>query len=94
MNSNKIPPEAIQRYIVRRTSELKKLREAFELKETSEFYKVGYGLMGNAVNFGFPELEKLGEKLERAAKLSDWSLGQECIIELESWCLSEAKNSE
>ncbi len=87
-----IPPEGIDLYIFRRTNDVEKLKLAFQTKETPVFFRIGHGLKGNAVNFGFPELQSLGENLENVSKNNDWELAKELIIQLETWCCEKAKN--
>ncbi|MEI7973289.1 MAG: Hpt domain-containing protein [Bdellovibrio sp.] len=91
-----IPPEGIELYIARRSYDLEKLKAALETGDTPEFFRIGHGLKGNAVSFGFPELESLGKQLERVAVSCDWGMARILIRYLESWChkKSELKSFE
>ncbi len=90
-NDFNIPPEGINLYVRRRGCDLEKLKAALQSKETDDFFRIGHGIKGNAVNFGFPELEIIGGHLESIAQSDDWDFAQQTIKEMESWYLRESK---
>lgn len=87
----KIPQEGIDLYVHRRINDLNTLKKALKNKMTSDFFRIGHGLKGNAVSFGFPELESLGERLEHVAKIEDWIIAKSLLVELKLWCLIQRK---
>ena len=88
-----IPPEAKALYVQRRGKDLEKLKISFSNHSTGEFKRIGHDLKGNAVTFGFPDLENLGKSLETIASSQDWKLAQTLIELLETWYAHETESS-
>jgi HPt (histidine-containing phosphotransfer) domain-containing protein len=85
----KIPKAGVDKYVSRRKVDVQLLQSAIKIKQTSDFFKIGHCLQGNAAPFGFPELESLGLKLEKISESKDWAAAEKLVDELETWCKNQ-----
>ena len=74
-----IPDSLKQQYIERRKVDLQKLEAALKQSDFSVVIRVGHQLKGNAVTFGFDELEMIGVALEGAGDAADLKAAQEAL---------------
>jgi len=72
MSSMKLPPELIQKYLVRRKQDSVDCDGAIVDQNSAVFERIGHQLKGNALTYGFPELGSIGEAMEIAAKDRNW----------------------
>lgn len=68
MTQPELPPEMLQKYVVRRRADVLQLKECLKGEDLSIAERIGHQIKGNGATFGFPELEDLGRKIEFAAK--------------------------
>jgi len=66
-----LPYEMRQAYLDRRKKELVVLKDACRNSEFSTLIRIGHQLKGNALPFGFDELNALGARLENTSKEGD-----------------------
>lgn len=80
-----VPHEILTRYLERRTREIEDCKTYLSNKQFTKIEKVGHQLRGNGVTFGYPELSKLGEWLEKSSHEQDIDSTQEALEELSRW---------
>lgn len=88
-----LPPEAIEIYVLRRKADLTSLRISLEQGLVEEFNRVGHQILGNAETFGFPDLEKIGRKLNDLTKQTLKEKGPVILLEFENWVLNQSSAS-
>ncbi len=86
-----LPKELYLSYVKHRKADLKLLEEALEKNKVDEFRRVGHQIRGNAVSFGFQELESLGDRLEALDMHSVITSGPDLLQELRNWILVTEK---
>lgn len=74
-------------YLQRREQDLLVLKNEITNNSVAAFHRIGHQILGNALNFGFQELENLGRKMESLKKSEINSLGTEIVAEFENWLL-------
>ena len=79
--------EQKQKYLSRRDNDLKECRAALLAKDIKVLQRVGHQIKGNAATFGFDALSSIGENLELAASLLDWSAMESNVNQLQK-CLA------
>ena len=80
-----LPKELIQNYVERRVLDLESLKKSLAAKEISEFHRIGHQLAGNALSYGFKDLEHIGRRMEQLpANLLD-SEGPQLLGSFEAW---------
>jgi HPt (histidine-containing phosphotransfer) domain-containing protein len=84
-----ITDQIIEIYLGRRKLDLIALKNSLEIKDLSEFRRVGHQLKGNASTFGFLELEKIGIELEVAGESQDYAEANRLLEKFEAWILAE-----
>ena len=87
-----LPMHLIKTYIQRRKGDLEVLQKSISENSIEVFHHIGHQLSGNARNFGFPELENLGVKMEKITSKSLLEDGPLLVAELSAWL--SRKNSE
>lgn len=81
----KIPKEMIQRYLERRKADLRILEESFSIRDPTVIKRISHQLKGNALSYGFDELNDIVVRLEKAAMRADWPVVEESIEEFARW---------
>lgn len=85
MSLDSIPEELVQQYVLRRKSEIGKIKESLLNSDFETVNVIGHRMKGNGVSFGFPELTDLGEQLESAAQASDRLTIEVLLGHLNAW---------
>lgn len=80
-----IPEDARQRYLERRKIDLQTLKDALSRSSFEEFKHIGHQLKGNAISFGYPELEKIALQLEVASDSQNLTAATNLVTALEAW---------
>ena len=80
-----IPSDLKKKYIERRKADLADCESLFKKKDFSSIEKIGHKMKGNGGTFGYPEITKIGEKIEKSSIKKDEKLIQEALSELTSW---------
>jgi HPt (histidine-containing phosphotransfer) domain-containing protein len=65
-----ITREALERYLNRRTDELKDMKRFLSEKKFSEIAMLSHKIKGSAPTFGLEEMAKIAEKIEESAEKS------------------------
>ena len=63
-----IPDDLKARYLERRRKDVPTLEEAVRSSDFVVMERIGHQIKGNAVSFGYPELESIGRDMENAAR--------------------------
>ena len=85
--NHSIPNDLKKKYLERRKIDLSDSQSFYKSKDFSSIEKIGHKMKGNGVTFGYPEISKIGEKIEAASMKKDEKLTQEVLDELASWVL-------
>jgi HPt (histidine-containing phosphotransfer) domain-containing protein len=82
-------------YLARRTEDVTSLRALLERGDFSTIERRGHNVKGSGVTYGFPELSRIGERIEAAAKAESRDGVELAIGELEAGvhALHEARAS-
>jgi HPt (histidine-containing phosphotransfer) domain-containing protein len=80
-----IAPTAKRRFLERRKQDLAECRKAPLKFAWKMIESVGHRLRGSSATYGYPELGKLGEKLERGAQKQDHVLVDQELKAFEEW---------
>lgn len=80
-----LPNEMIDLYVHRRHEDVRILRASLDSGCIDEVNRIGHQIAGNARSFGFPELERIGEKLESLTKEELPTTGEAIVLELRHW---------
>lgn len=84
-----IPKEAIDRYIERREKDIELCEQALATSDFEVISRVGHQIKGNAVTFGFQELEPVGIELEKAGNKKDAQGTADLIGKLRAFVASQ-----
>lgn len=66
-----IPDDLKARYLERRRKDVISCSEAVQQRDFKTLERVGHQIKGNALSFGYPELETIGAEIEISAKSQD-----------------------
>lgn len=88
-----IPQEARLKYIERRKKDIESLKAALEVRNYEEFKRIGHQLKGNAVSFGYADLEKIAIQMEQAGDKRDHLETSRQLEAFEQWFTREAAAS-
>lgn len=80
-----IPEEARLKYIERRRKDVESLRTALASNTFDEFKRIGHQLKGNAVSFGYADLEKVAIQMEAAGEKQDHLEASRQLEQFEQW---------
>ena len=80
-----LPKEMREEYVVRRKTDYTALCDSLEKKSTQEFKRIGHQLAGNAESFGFPELGKIGVKMESLKESALTTDGAQLLMTFKTW---------
>ncbi len=86
-----IPEDARQRYLERRKTDIQSLKTSLSQNSFEEFKRIGHQLKGNAISFGYPDLEKLAIQMEQAAEAQDKSEASRIVAAFETWLSASLK---
>ncbi len=75
----------IETYLRRREDDLAVLHNSLQKRSVDAFNRIGHQLAGNARNFGFPELEGLGFKMENLKPSQLDQAGPALLNEYKQW---------
>ncbi len=82
---SKLPEIMIKTYLERRRIDVLALYDSVKSKNIDNFNRIGHQILGNSRNFGFSEIEPIGEELENL-KISDIETrGLQLVQKLEAW---------
>lgn len=84
-----IPDNLIEVYIQRRKVDIEVLEKSIFENSIEAFHRIGHQLSGNARSFGFPELESLGQRMEKLSLQALASEGSTLVKELSTWLSSQ-----
>lgn len=79
-------------YVERRKKDLECLKQDLNSKEAAEFKRIGHQLKGNASTFGYLDLEKIAQDLERAGETQDWDQAKILVDRFEAWIHTAAEH--
>ncbi len=82
---NLISPDAINRYVNRRKSEVANCYDAVNNSEYSALYDIGHKILGSCQTFGFRELEDIAKDLQEAALSKDKLACTSAVQCFENW---------
>lgn len=80
-----LPAELYRSYHQRRKGDLQRLREAFAAGDVEPFKMLGHQLKGNAPTYGYPELAKLGEEMEKLSSETLQTDGEKLLQDIQAW---------
>lgn len=80
-----LPKEMREEYVVRRKTDYAILSDALEKKSIQEFKRIGHQLAGNAESYGFPELGKIGVKMEALNETALLAEGPQLLNAFKNW---------
>lgn len=80
-----LPKKMREEYVVRRKTDYATLCESLEKNSAQEFKRIGHQLAGNAESYGFPELGKIGVKMESLNDSSLVSEGSQLLNAFKHW---------
>lgn len=86
-----IPEDARQRYLERRKQDIETLRSAVAQSSFEEFKRIGHQLKGNAISFGYPDLEKIAIQMETAGENRDKTEASRLLAQFEAWLQTSSK---
>ncbi len=85
MDEIKLPREMYLTYLRRREMDIENLKKGLSEGSVDPFNTLGHQLLGNASNFGFPELEVIAEKMESLSQQDLNTTGAMLIKDMVSW---------
>jgi HPt (histidine-containing phosphotransfer) domain-containing protein len=88
-----IPDDLRQRYLQRRLQDVAALSEAVKICNFDLFKQVGHQIKGNALTFGYKELEKIAENLEQAGDAKDKIQSLRTLEALKLWLDNVSQSS-
>jgi len=80
-----IPEDARQRYLERRKTDIQTLKDSLSRSSFEEFKRIGHQLKGNAISFGYPDLEKIAIQLEAAGDSQNVTAATDLVTAFETW---------
>lgn len=80
-----IPEDLRQMYIGRRKAEILEIMNCLRSNDYEQIALLGHRMKGNGVSFGFPEISRLGERIETQAKSGQRDEVETSLHELIAW---------
>ena len=87
-----LPKHMINTYVSRRADDLAKLDQSLNSGSVAEFNRIGHQLLGNARNYGFPDLEVLARKMESLSAENLKTEGPQIYSDFSKWIAAAKLN--
>ena len=81
----------LPKFLVHREHDVSAVQLALEREDFTEIARIGHNLRGNGQSYGFPEVSRLGERLEAAANGRDAHGVGELVASLDRWRVGVAQ---
>ncbi len=80
-----LPKEMREEYVFRRKTDYITLCDSLEKKSVQDFKRIGHQLAGNAESYGFPDLGKIGVKMESLNETAVTTEGPQLLNAFKIW---------
>lgn len=83
-NFNKFFEKQIEGYLQRRFEEINEIKASVDQLDYAKISRMGHNIAGNAVTFGFPQIEPLGRRLETEANQNNRDAVLDLVAQIEA----------